>query len=665
MPYYYGIDLGTTNTVISCLRVFPRRWAIMTPNESCSLEDVPIYYDKYSWDPRSGRYLDYNETIYNMQQGGITLNDMFGDDRLTLEWPKSLPSVVYQHFPAPGVEPTYLTGKPAINMYDQEHNRFPERFFENTKVLMDQDLLYEDGSLTAVDIAKQLLRTCFLSIMKYIEKEPLKIPSALGISYPAARNQMNYLKSLRDAAVEAAREVGLIGNDTAIDFFCTTQEPYAAMMSAILDDCKLLNAGGVGAQIIRKDSDDCLNLMVVDIGGGTTDIAIQPVQMYRWSSAHMPVYPEECLRMNANRIGGFHSTSSAVNLNGDFGGADFDYMLARKIARRLAEQANIDLDIDHMSPYIQGKALKAAQEMKHDFANDADKKEWKQFVTAFFGPLDHMHDTTLQVQRDKYEEWIRPYIRNTVGFYDPHSDYKRMRDDTIYSIERIIDNTMRQAGCVDWNDIDFIFLTGGMSKMPEIRKMLNEKVRNTRCRIIFSDERRQVAVAKDADSPRFKDITYGVAVYACLTGGSDSGNVEVPNHGGKRLKDFTTSPHSSVALLADVGEGLPVVLINHSQALPVEDNIVPNVFTSQDTAGISVQMYTGLSAYDKGLKKLTRNFVSLEKHPPFVGTQISLIYSIGQDMQATLRVRYTDAMNQTRTEPMRQEVNLDSVRRTE
>ena len=664
MPYYYGIDLGTTNTVISCLRVFPRRAMIMAPSDRCTLEIVPIYYDKYSWDAVAGRYLDYDETIYRMQQGGFGLPDMHGAGGLSLEWPKILPSVVYQHFSSPNAEPTYLTGEPANKMYNQEHNTYPERFFENTKSLMDQDVVYEEGSLTAVDIAKQLLKTCFLSIMKYKEQNHRE-PAALGISYPAARNQMNYLKSLREAAVEAAHEVGLLGEEAAIDFFCTTQEPYAAMMSLILDDCKLLNAGGIDTQLIRKDSDECFNLMVVDIGGGTTDIAIQPVQMYRWKDAHLPIYPEECVRMNANQSEGVHSTYSAVNLNGDFGGSDFDYLLARKITRQLARQAEIDLDVDHMSPYVQTKALNLARAMKHGFSNDSARKEWRQNVTAFFGPLDHMHDSTLLVRKEDYENWIRPYIRNTVGFNDPNSDYKRMKqDDAVYSIERIIDNTMQQAGCVDWNDIDFVFLTGGMSKMPEIREMLHEKVRHTGCRIIFSDERQRVAVDNDADSPRFMDITYGVAVYACLTGGTDGGNSEVPNHGGNRFKDFTTSPHSSVALLADIGEGLPVVLINHSQALPVEDNVVPNVFISQGTAGIFAQMYTGLSAYDKGLKKLTRNFVSLEAHPPFGGTEISLIYSIGQDMHATLRVRYLDATGQLRIEPMK-EVFLDSVNRSE
>ena len=659
MAYYYGIDLGTTNTVISCLRVFPRRMMIMTPNERCSQEIVPIYYDKYSWDPKTRTYLDYDETIYRAGQCEGALQDV---SNVTGEWDKRLTSVVYQHIPEGATEPVCLTGEPAIRMYNDEHNAYPERFFENTKSLMDQDVMYEDGSLTAVDIAKQLLITCFRSIRKYAERKDRK-PKAIAISYPAARNQMNYLKSLKDAAVDAAREVGLIDQDTATDFFCTTQEPYAAMTSLILDECKLLNAGGSEAKLIKKNSDDCYNLMVVDVGGGTTDIAIQPVQLYKWEAAHLPVYPEECVRKSVIPGRADHKTYSAVNLNGDFGGSDFDTMLARKIARRLAQQAGISLNVDQMSPYVQIKAINLATIMKHAFSNDPSRMEFSQAVTAFFGPLDHMHDSMLRVTRDEYKRWIRPYVRSTVGVDDPFHDYKRTRvDDAIYSVEQIIDDTMKHANCRDWNDVDVIFLTGGMSKMPEIREMLQDKVRGTNCRIIVSDERREVN--NDADSPRFRDIAFGVSVYACLNGGEDFGSDEIPNHGGKRFKDFTASPHSSVALLADIGEGLPVVLINHSQALPVEDKEERDVFTSYDTAGISVQMYTGLSAYDKDLKKLTRNFVSLEKHPPFAGTGISLIYSIGQDMHATLQVRYKDATGQERTERM-EEVFLDAVNRSE
>ena len=658
--YYYGIDLGTTNTVISALKAQSRE-GLLVANERYTQEIVPIYYEKYRWDPSEGRYLDYDEAIlHDMEKENLAPGKMTSG-LVSVKWRETLPSVVYLHKTPGNPAPVFLTGQAALDMYNEERCAYPERFFENTKSLMDQDVQYEKGSLTAVDIAKHLLRTCFMSIRKHIEANDSIGLRGIGISYPAARNQMNYLKSLKEAAVEAAREVGLIGEEAATDFFCTTQEPYAAMAAMIMEECRTRNDGGVGLGLIQRSESKCVNLMVVDVGGGTTDIAIQPIQSFPWERAyHMPLYPENCLRESTEAGEELHWTDSAVNVNGDFGGADFDELLARKITRILAENAGVNLDVNKMSPYVRSKALRMARAMKHGFANAPDRRVWRENSIAFFGPLDTVHDSTLVVERDQYDEWIRPYVRSTAGFADPFRDYKRMTaDDSIYSIERLIDDTMRRADCRGWNDIDFVFLTGGMSKMSQIKDLLQEKTRGTGCTLIVSDDR--FVPVNDTDSPRFKDIAYGVAVYACLNG-SDGGSAEVRSRGGRHYRDFVASPHSSVALLADIGEGLPVVLINHSQALPVADEERRDVFKSKDTMGISVQMYTGLSQYDKQLKKLTRNFISLKENPPFQGTNISLIYSIGQDMHATLKVRYTDAQNKERLVNMN-EVYLDAVNR--
>lgn len=623
MPYYYGIDLGTTNTIVSCLKLVRKENILMLGKSGLDmLEAVPIVYE----------YADWNDTLKCFE----------ASPELGAVKPKSLPSVVYEHV-YQGVS-TFLTGQPAIDMYQKDNSAYPERYFENTKSLMDQDVEYT--GLTAADIAYHLLKTCFRSIVEYANASTVRKrkPSAIGISYPAARNQRNYLSNLRQAANRAAKEVGLLSEDAAVDFFCTTQEPYAAFTGLLVDECMQYNRHRIPMQVLQTESNRCVNLMVVDIGGGTTDIAVQPIQHVNSQMARLPIYPEVCVA---------HNSRSAVNLNGDFGGADFDGMLARKIARRLYSSAGMgDVNFETISTHAWSRALDCARKVKHHFANNPNDPEFRENIYSFFSKQDIMRMLVLTVTNEEYNEWIRPYIEGELGRIKSDEDYKRMPDGTLYSFRHLMDVTRLQANCLSWNDVDFIYLTGGMSKIPQIRRMIQEAISGSTCKLIVSDERYNGE--KDEECPRFFDIAKGVAVYACLNDDT------VIQGDGRKYRDYTAAPHSSVALLADVGEGLPVVLIDHSQALPVENQEKPDAFISVDVAGINVQLYTGFSAFDPNLKKLTNCFVSLSEHPALGGTAIALRYSIDQNMRTTLAVRYRDAQNQERIVNMR-EINLDST----
>ncbi len=646
MPYYYGIDLGTTNTVVSCMKL-PKKELILTPNRRASIERVPIYYENFEWDSAKNVFIDSDEAAQRALESNTHQSGVSGS-------PYTLSSVVYEHIH--NGSSTFLTGQPAQNMYDLEHRSHPDRFYEDTKSLMDQELDYK--GMTAADIAYYLLKTCFQSIKRYSESGRIpRIPAAIGISYPAARNQQVYLANLRVAANRAAREAGLLEEDAAVDFFCTTQEPYAAITNLIMDECRQINDFKRIMRIIQPSSNACVNVMVVDIGGGTTDIAIQPVQLVASTVGHLPLYPESCPRTAADGDG--YSTRSAVNLKGDFGGADFDVLLARKIARRLYEQEGMQQDVHQLPPYVAGNAINLARLVKHYFTDKPDAKEFRRNAPNFFAPLDRVHMPVLRVTREEYTRWIRPYIYAESDIHDPEGDYKQMGEGKTYSIQQIMKDTLEQARCRSWNDIDYVFVTGGMSKMPEIIEMIRATVDNgSESKLIISDKR-QINVLNDSDSPRFSDIAYGVAVYACLTNSSATDGNLVPDGSGRKYSDYTASPHSSVALLADIDEGLPVVLIEHSQSLPVENHRKENVFTNSSTFGLWVQLYTGLSPYDPNLKKQMRCFVDLSKQPPFANTPIALQYSIDQNMYATLSVCYTDSQNIERVVNMR-ELNLDA-----
>lgn len=630
MADFFAIDLGTTNCAIKHFSI-NNVSSMLNPTAQLrsNIVSVPFYYENYRLDANNGFTDSSAETDALIPAAAV------GSFRFGFRRPAALahvappaaatdtnlmlmPSVVYPWKPAfaDTSAPVYLTGRPALTMY-QESN-CAGILYENTKALMDQQITF--SGVTAVDIARHLLYTCFSSIRHYMDKRNLTDYARIAISYPASRDQREFLGNLRAAARLAARDARLISDNSHDDFYITTQEPYAAVLNLVFNDCirakaYATNAGTEPSQLALEDASGDKVVLVVDLGGGTSDICLTIV---RPETNRLCTYPE-----NTTRDG--RQITCAVNLSGNFGGADFDRLLASLIIQRL--RGNDPRPIDQESSVVEGRAILIAQEMKHFFSNNPDATEFTRSVPYILGGDDPL--LLLNVPRTIYAAWISPYIESQELTGDSPIDklYKRIPDHltTTTSIRTMIESTLIQANA-EWQHVDALFLTGGTSHMPEVRTLMERLVLGSRCRVIVSND-------------CFFDIAAGAALYAAL------------NHrdAAAGLSKYSPAPRSSIALFCDGSDGYPPeVLIDNSEAFTGEKKTALTTFKVDDNSLFKmVQLFTGTSYRHPNYSKLQVMTINLNGLAS-VGTELRLNYIIDQNMNATLSACFTDVAGQER-----------------
>ena len=655
MPHFFSIDLGTSNCAIKHLMVGDIK-NVLSPTALIErrLINVPFYYEN-TGEVRDGKPVDSGaetdmqlEYIWNVyfnplsRLRGVPVSKPATDtDALWM-----MPSLVYKYTSSHSDETVFLTGRPAEIMYGR--NNCQGALYENTKSLMDKQVEYEDENVTAVTIARMLLHTCFMSIKRYMDKVVNRrrpgMPetyAAVATSYPASRNQKNYLDHLKQAAKDAAVEAGLITSDAGDDFYITTQEPYAALLSMVFGQCvrvrserSLASAGARESTPVEATGDK--TVMVVDLGGGTSDICMSIIR-HGDGVDHLPTYPETTVR-------GDVSVRCAVNLSGDFGGADIDKLLSIKLTQQVYRSKGRPYDPirNNVPEVVKGHALMNARAMKHFFSDNPDATVYDYADPYFMGGA--MEDIVLRVSRLEYNSWIKPYIESEILPLEGEGMlYKRMPDqpESTCSIRAMIENTLRQGtGGTDWNQIDVLYLTGGTSRMPEVQQLMKDMIRGTRCELIISDK-------------CFSDIAAGAVLYAAL-------NSPIAIASGENFTQFTPAPRSSVALMCDGAEGMvPHVLIGHSEALDGAERKVPNAFVATNTARLWIQLYTGVSHTHPNYSSLQLMKIELEGQAA-VGTPLDLIYKIDQNMQAALRVGFVSVSGEYMIKPV-QNINMDGA----
>lgn len=623
MPHFFSIDLGTSNCAIMHLGVGDVDDLLMPKAEQeRRMISVPFYYE-ITEDVKDGKPVDSSDETdkwlkyyarayfdrYNRLHGiHVPRPDGLSDEQLMM------PSVVYRYSALYADAPVYLVGQPAVNMYERNHCQ--GELYENTKTLMDKHVLYE--GITAVDIARMLLRTCFKSIKRYLDKavNPNRNNpegyAGVAISYPASRNQKIYLDQLKKAAKDAAVEAGLIADGSSDDFYITTQEPYAALLNLVFAQCVSARAAiAHGEDPVGVPGDK--TVMVVDLGGGTSDICMSIIR-HGSDPCHLPTYPESTER-------GDSSVRCAVNLAGDFGGADIDKLLSIKLTERVyaAKERSYDPSKNNVPEVVKGQALMYARRMKHFFSDHPEERVYEQAAPGFMGGLDEI---VLNVKRNEYDAWIAPYIESQIMPLEGDGLlYKRMPDQpaSTCSIRAMIENTLRQStGGTDWSKIDVLYLTGGTSRMPEVQQLMRNMIRGTECELIISGK-------------CFRDIAAGALIYGAL-------NSPVAMTVDVGLMQYTPAPRSSVALMCDGAAGKPPhILIGHSEALDGVERTVKNAFVTTNTERMWIQLYTGISYLHPNYSSLQMMEIDL-KGQVTVGTPLDLVYKIDQNMQTVLKV---------------------------
>lgn len=632
MPDFFAIDLGTTNCAIKHILINDIG-NLLLPRKTIRITSVPFYYQRYEYNKEKLAFCDSSDKTsglieqlsprgFGLRAGWsrpLTASSSTVSSELLL-----MPSVVLKYQPEESSDPVYLIGEPALNEYTRRG--YTGVLYENTKSLLDQHVETSNPSATdAVDIAEYLLKVCFDSIRFYKDKRGIR-GEKIAITYPASRNQRLYLSNLRKAAKKAAIEAGLISSETPDDFFMTTQEPYAAILNLIFTESASINSdktsGRPATSPLSLDEPGDKVILVVDLGGGTSDIClsiIRPDEATTRDKVLLCKYPEFTTR-SGRRI------NCAVNLAGNFGGADIDRLLAAKILKKVLGGDGDAAPLENAHPNHIGPALNQAREMKHFFSNDEHK-------TGYTVHLPRIGSETAYITRAEYSSWLEPYIHSRVFSGKEGQLYKRQTDapDTTVSIASMIQQTLRQANPeADFNCVDAVFLTGGTSKMPEVQNLLKELTRGTDCKLIISPN-------------CFDDIAAGAALYAALNTQTEDGI---------NYSTYTPAPRSSIALMCDDDNGKePKILINHSEAIDGEEHSIRSAFKVTNTLSKSVQLFTGTSFTHPNFSKLQLLKIDLNGKA-VEGTPLDLYYKIDQNMRATMSVGFKNASGEDVRVPM-------------
>lgn len=609
MATYFGIDLGTTQTLIAHYKP-PQR-----EKKAGSFELIPIYYEKYEYDRASGKYLSNIRSV----------EEYAGK-------PPIMPSLMYldeRTGPDGKTHICRLVGD-AAKARVEELGDYGGRFYTNAKSKLESDYKPDENGITAEDVIYELLLACFQSISKYVEQNAIGFPRAIiekrlmgcqiGVSMPLATNP-EFSRVLLTQARQAALDAGFNNVDDKIQLI---EEPTAALANYLTremhrgsaSDCRFFHGGSQSGIA-----------MVVDLGGGTTDVAVRLFQLTEEGKIE---FKGNCAARSGQII------RRADNARPAFGGLDFDdriasylvYLFNEKYTQNQKESTFVYGTLrtfngeirfrrevgEPMRKRIRNHAEKIAKQIKEAFSDETLEEYESPDIIGLKGDEDYFR-FDFQMTRSQYEELIYPLLENEMA-------RKFLPSQESETVERIITQTVADAGLKTLSDLDFVYLTGGTSMMPDVRHWI-ERYIGSSCQIIWANDRPPEEAYKNC----LTDIANGIALF--LPDNSSLGHFE------KGLSN---------AVLIDVQNGLPQVLIEKGTLYPNEgrkEDVVP----VESVVGIRIRLYSAPSAYSEDLRILGEYRIDRNKVIP-PGTMLSFRYYLDVDKQITLIAFYKDDRGQ-------------------
>lgn len=606
MATYFGIDLGTTQTLIAKYQSYTYSLEGRSP-----FELIPFFYDNYKYDCEKEEY-----------RPNINADGEY--DSISL----IMPSVLYldERVKANGKSYTYRLVGEAAQKRVTELNDLGSKFYTNAKAKLESNCQADENGITASDIAYELLKTCFCSIKKYMYKNSQKTKLVIqrkmdnvmfGVSTPLATNS-EFSNVLIEQARRAAADVGFNRVDERIHL---VEEPTAALVNYITSELR-----GKKSICMQKEMSNIPQegiAMVIDLGGGTTDVAVRPFRLAEKSNRIIPEFIDE-----------LHSKSKCVvrradNARAAFGGLDFDDRLAAYLVYMFSEYyqnkgfrslcygtlSEFDGEIRFREEiplatrvYIISIATNMARTMKEAFTDINHKEHRFPDIYRLKGPDDNS-TISISVKREKYKELIQPLLENEAA----HQFLPGIQSETI---EHIVTQTVLDAGIQHLSDLAFVYLTGGTSMMPEVRGWV-ERYIGDNCPIIWANDR----PFEESFQNCLTDIANGISLLL-----------------DKRADSTPYRQSISNAVMIDLQDGLPQVLIEAGTQCPNSGEL-KDVMSVESVVGIGVRLYSAKDAYSPDLKILGEYRIDKRKVIP-PGTMLSFRYSLDIDKQISLTAFY-------------------------
>ncbi len=514
---YFGIDLGTTNTVVS-------KGTIL---ENGDIETEIIEIEQF--DKNKEIIFDY-----------------------------TLPSVLY----VDENDKEYVGSiSKSIKLKDSK------KVLANTKryIGTDENWKLKDKTYNAKDVAKIILKTCRESMIKHNNDKPVE---KVTITVPASFNT-DQIKDTKDAALEIGfKDVSLI------------PEPTSALIDFINEKLNHLN--------IKKSA----RVLIFDLGGGTCDIAVVDVLL----DGKKLEFCEIAIG-RYNELGGidFDNTVSLFKFNEflDKNNIEYDTLLQTekdemiRSLRIFAERAKESISMDVEKGTYFGQKYK--EELKNFYKNknysfSIDKDEYDFIIKEFF---EYTKDNKTKLEEEKHKNIISPII-NTLNDYD-----------------------------IDLESIEYLFLTGGMTKYETIREEIRKLLKLTNEQIIRS-------------SDCLSSVSKGAVIYNYYETTINSLEDTTTN------KKFEFKRVLAEAIMIDVKEGLPVVIIKSNQEVPYKGTL-KGVLKTTSPSGIDINLYAGIDEFDSKMR-IQRKYKAYFKTPKKPKTLIDIEFSIDKDKYLTMYI---------------------------
>jgi len=530
---YFGIDLGTTNTVVS-----------------------------------KGNVL-FNGLI---QSQIIQVMQVDENKSPTTEF--ILPSVLYVD----------ENGKEYVGKIAKDiKSKASKKVLYNTKRYIGSNKTWKLGNkyYTSKDVAKQILKTCRDSMRRYNQGKEV---DSVTITVPASFNT-DQIKDTKDAAMEIGfKNVNLIPEPTSalIDFINEQSNLIESQRSVKLDETK--------------------RILVFDLGGGTCDIAIVDVIQ------------------NGRKV---EFTEVAIGRYDELGGIDFDNKVALVKLDEFLKKYNLSYhslnkeDRENMVRHLRIFAEKAKERISADIEmNCYFGESFDHYIMDFYGD----DPVQFSINKEEYDDAIKEF------FIKSKQTNKRLEEENQKNIVDPILNTLRDYN-ISKDSIDYLFLTGGMTKYQLVREKIKEILELNDNQIINSTDPLS-SVAKGAAIYDYYETTIN-RKFENLVNNEDKVIV-------KNEKKFELTRVLAEAIMIDVKQGLPVVIINSNQEVPYEGKLKGALRTTSPS-GIEINLYAGINQFDSKMR-IQRKYKAYFRTPKKPGTPIDINFSIDKDKYLRLYV---------------------------
>jgi molecular chaperone DnaK len=487
-----------------------------------------------------------------------------------------LPSVLYAD--ENGKE---YVGKIAKNI----KSKASKKVLYNTKRYMGSNKVWKLGKVeyTSKDVAKHILKTCRDSMKRYNQGKDVE---SVTITVPASFNT-DQIKDTKDAALEIGfKNVNLI------------PEPTSALIDFINEQSNLIESQ---RQVNLSES---TRILVFDLGGGTCDIAIVDVIQ------------------NGRKV---EFTEVAIGRYDELGGIDFDNKVALVKLNEFLEKYNLDYnsidkeDREHMVRHLRIFAEKAKERISSDVEmNCYFGESFDHYIMNFYGE----DPVQFCINKEEYDEAIKDF------FIKSNLSNKRSDEEMQKNIVDPILNTFRDYN-IKKDSIDYLFLTGGMTKY----KLVRDKIRG-----ILDLKENQIINSTDPLS----SVAKGAAIYDYYETIINRDQVlarEIHYEDEVSVtedKKFELTRVLAEAIMIDVKEGLPVVIIDSNQEVPYEGKLKGALRTTSPS-GVEINLYAGIDQYDSKMR-IQRKYKAYFKTPKKPGTIIDIDFSIDKDKYLRLSV---------------------------